>query len=170
MAGFISAKGKVTEEKLNDVINELFGANGTVLTVYTTRFCCTAFSGDVSDIPHLLELRAFDENREFKAVRSQIGGAFTYRLIDDNKFRKTLTEDSNDYSTQFDKLTYDEKQFLDIAKNEGTQYVSIGGGKYTMPEDGLEKVLIRHYGEYDDDGMLCLKDYRIVKLLRKGEN
>jgi hypothetical protein len=63
----------------------------------------------------------------------------------------------------------DETQYLDAAKNDSTEYIAIGGGHYEMPEAGFDRVVIRHYGEYDGDGIFLLNDFRIVKLLGEGE-
>ena len=102
-----------------------------------------------------LEIRLFDESGELKAIRANIGQDFIWRYINDDGVS--------------DDCTYDETQYLDAAKNDSTDYVSIGGGHYEMPDAGYERVLIRHYGEYNADGMFELKDFRLKKLMRKGE-
>ena len=156
MSEYIKAKGKVTEDEINALL-ERYKSDGSLLfCVYTTRFCCTAYE-PIADTSHALEIRLFDEQGEFKAVRANIGTEFVWRY-------------ASDEGTQKDCI-YDEVQYLDIdeKKTNGTDYVSTGGGHYTMPAEGFERVLIRHYGEYDDNGMFGLKDFRIVKFLRKGE-
>lgn len=149
MSVFIKEHGKCSEDEITALLEKYSGK--TLFCIYTTHFCCTN-NTTVEDTKHLLELRLFDENSELKAVRANIGQPFFWRYITDEDVP--------------DDCTYDELQYLDIDKTKtgGTEYVSIGGGHYQMPREGLERVLIRHYGEYDSEsGMFSLKDFRIVK-------
>lgn len=159
MSGYIKKKyeDKVPEGEINGLLEKYSTKGALLFCVYTTHFCCTAYA-PIEDISHALEIRLFDEKGEFKAVRTNIGEDFVWRYASDEGVEKDCI--------------YDEVQYLDIdsKKTAGTKYVSTGGGEYTMPAEGFERVLIRHYGEYDDDGMFGLKDFRIVKFLRKGEN
>ena len=154
MSGFIKESGIVSESGINALL-EKYKIDGTFLfCVYTTKFCCTAYK-PVEDISHALEIRLFDESGELKAVRGNMGREFVWRYISDEDVQKDCT--------------YDEVQYLDAAKNDSKEYTAIGGGHYEMPEADYERVMLRHYGEYDESGMFSLKDFRIVKLLRKGE-
>lgn len=155
MSDFIKVNDKVPEDKLNALLEEYKTDDSLLLCVYTTKFCCTKFS-PIEDITHALEIRLFDEHGELKAVRANIGRDFVWRYISDEGVPKDCT--------------YDEVQYLDAAKKDSTKYTAIGGGIYEMPEPDFERVVIRHYGEYDDNsGMFSLSDFRIVKLLREGE-
>lgn len=158
---FIKGCGSADESGLNALLEEYKTDDSLLFCVYTDRFCCAAYK-PIEDISHALEIRLFDENGEFKAVRGNIGGEFRWRYISDKDISES---DKKEY-------TYDEFQYLDIDDNKtsGTKYVSIGGGEYGMPATGYERVVIRHYGDYDEDGMFGLKDFRLVKFLKgKGE-
>ena len=155
MSDFIKVNDKVSEDKLNVLLEEYKTDNSLLFCVYTTKFSCTKFS-PIEDITHALELRLFDEYSEFKAVRANMGREFVWRYITDDDVPKDCT--------------YDEVQYLDTAKNDSTKYTAIGGGEYEMPDAGYDRVVIRHYGDYDKkSGMFSLGDFRIVKLLREGE-
>ena len=145
----------IPENEINALLEQYKTDDSYLFCVYTTKFCCTKY-GTITDVAHALEIRLFNERGELKAVRANIGKDFVWRYISD----EDVTKD----------CVYDEVQYLDAAKNDSTEYTSIGGGCYEMPEAGFERVVIRHYGEYDTkSGMFSLKDFRIVKLLRKGE-
>lgn len=156
MSSYIKANGRLGEDELDAKLEEYRSDRSLLFCIYTNRFCCTLFR-PITDMTHLLEIRLFDENGELKAVRANIGAEFVWRYISD----ECVEED----------CTYNEIQYLDTdsTRTSGTDYAAIGGGHYEMPEPDLERVLIRYYGEYDADGMLGVKDHRIVKLLRKGE-
>ena len=156
MSDFIKASGKASEDEINALLEKYKSDSALLFCVYTTRFCCTAYE-PVADTAHALEIRLFDEKGEFKAVRANIGADFVWRYASDEGVPKDCI--------------YDEVQYLDVNEEttNSTDYVSTGGGHYTMPEPGFERAVIRHYGEYDDNGMFGLRDFRIVKFLRKGE-
>ena len=154
MSGYIKANGKVPESGLNALLEQYKKDETLLFRVYTTKFCCTGYS-PVEDIVHALEIRLFDKQGELKAVRANIGRDFVWRYISDEGVSGDCIKD--------------EVQYLDVAKNDSNEYMAIGGGCYEMPDAGFERVVIRHYGEYDADGMFSLNDLRIVKLLRKGE-
>ena len=152
MSGYIKANGKVSEQELNALLEQYKTDDLFLFCVYTTKFGCTRYK-PVEDVAHALEIRLFNEQAELKAVRANIGRDFVWRYITD----EGVTAD----------CIYDEVQYLDAAKNDKTEYTAIGGGCYEMPDTDFEQVLIRHYGEYNDNGLFSLRDFRIVKLLRK---
>ena len=154
MSEYIKAKGKVYESEINALLEKYKTDDSFLFCVCTTKFCCTRYR-PVEDISHVLEIRLFDVHGELKAVRANIGREFVWRYINDEGVSKDCL--------------CDEIQYLDAAQIDSTEYTAIGGGHYEMPEAGFERVVIRHYGEYDDEGMFSLKDLRIVKLLRRGE-
>lgn len=153
MSDFINKNGKANEAEINTILANYKSDTSLLFCIYTTKFCCTEYH-PIEDISHALEIRLFNESGELKAVRANIGQDFVWRYISD----ENISED----------CTYDEIQYLDAAKNDSTDYISIGGGHYEMPDAGYERVHIRHYGKYNADGMFELKDFRLVKLLRKG--
>lgn len=155
---FIKDHGSEEESGLNTLLEKYKTDDSLLFCVYTDRFCCTAYK-PIEDISHALEIRLFNEKGELKAVRGNIGREFKWRYISD-------TDKGED---ELDEYTVKEEQYLDCADNSTEIYRSIGGGEYEMPAAGYERVVIRHYGDYDDDGMFGLKDFRLVKFLRKGE-
>ena len=169
MSTFINEndKGRCSESELFALADTYAKEASLMFCVFTDRFFCKKYE-QFDDIGTLLEIRVFDEQGEFKAIRGNIGKVFVWRYISDENLEN---------SEQFDleNQCYDEIQYLDIdiAETEkitnANEYVSIGGGHYIMPEEGLEKTLIRHYGEYDSEGMLIMKDYRIVRFMKRGE-
>jgi len=154
LSGYIKSNGTIDESGINALLEKYKNDDSFLFCVYTTKFCCTHFR-PIEDTDHILEIRLFDKHGELKAVRANIGREFVWRYINDEEAAK--------------EYIYDEVQYLDAAKNDSAEYTAIGGGHYEMPEAGFERVVIRHYGEYDDDGMFSLKDFRIVKLLREEE-
>ena len=156
MSGYINAKGTIDESGINALLEKYKNDDSFLFCVYTTKFCCTHFR-PIEDTAHILEIRLFDKHGELKAVRANIGRGFVWRYINDEEVPKECIYDS------------DEVQYLDAAENGSTEYTAIGGGRYEMPEAGFKYVKIRHYGEYDKNGMFSLKDFRIVKLLREGD-
>ena len=137
----------------NELTEKAEKYSGNAMMIHTDKFGCCRFDGIIPDIEHLLEIRIFNEEKEFKALRPDISKDFVWRELSDN-----IGYDGN----------YDEIQYLDIDTTK-SGYTFIGGGTYTMPESGLEKAVIRHYFTYDEDGLEKVVDERIVKFLKKGE-
>lgn len=106
----------------------------------------------------LLELRAFDENSEYRVYRSAIDNPFFERKIDDRA-------DEQQY--------FDEEQYIDIdsTRSEGNVRYTTGGGKFHLPQDSLNvtKIVIRYYYDYDNEGIASVTDWRIVELKKEGE-
>lgn len=144
----------INKEQLTEQVKKY---SGTAMFIYTDKFCCRKFDKSIDDIEHLLEVRIFDEKREFKAIRPDIGKDFIWR---------ELSDDIKKYAG-----FYDEVQYIDVdtQKTNGETYSFTGGGHYEMPENSLDRAVIRHYYKYDDDGIENNVDERIVKFLRKGE-
>ena len=44
-------------------------------------------------------------------------------------------------------------------------YTATGGGKYSLPVENAEKILIRNYISYDSQGIAQITDYRLVEYL-----
>ena len=121
------------------------------------------FASEITDTSHLLELRIFNCEREFKAVRTQIGKAFKWRIADE-------IEVCNE-------LYVFETQLLDInAKKEcvdnhdgTTTFAAMGGGRYTIPaEPGCDSIELVNYIEYDDYGNMQFADFRIKRFFNGG--
>lgn len=168
MYDFISEHGTIPENELSDhLYSKTGGGNFTAYCQYTTGIICEPYNGTIDNTAHLLEIRLFDLTKEIRAVRTGIGKDFIWRIIDDEKFKAELLSGEE----SFDERTYTEVQFLDIdsTKTNGKNYCFIGGGSYTLPIENAEKIEIRSYGVYDENGIFGLVDFRIVRILAKGE-
>lgn len=168
MYDFIAGYGTVNESDIPELFNSrLNGREVYAYCQYTTGISCTTYDGVIDDIAHLLEVRLFDLTSEIRAVRYGVGKPFIWREIDDEKFKERLS--SADES--FEERTYSEKQYLDIdtTKSSGKNYRFIGGGSYTLPIENAEKIELMHYGNYDENGIFTLLDFRIVRILAEGE-
>ena len=157
MYDFICENGRVGESGLEALLNSKAQSGGIF---------CDGFSGTVDDAARLLEIRLFNKNAEIRAFRPELGMLFTWRIIDDSRFREALSGDET-----FEDRTYTEQQYLDIdsTKSYGRNYIATGGGHYTLPVENAEKLEIRNYCIYDDNGILKIVDFRIVRILAKGE-
>ena len=158
MYDFICENGRVEDSGLEALLNSKAQSGMISYRQYTTRIFCDEFSGTVDDAVHLLEIRLFNENAEIRASRPEIGMPFTWRIIDDSRFREALSGDET-----FEDLD------IDSTKSFGRNYTATGGGHYTLPVENAEKLEIRNYCVYDDNGILKIVDLRIVRILAKGE-
>ena len=101
---WIADKGTCGADQLENVIRQHLGAeNACFLAMMTDDFYADTYSEEnLKKIrwPYLLEIRVFNEQHEFLAVRGSIGESFGWRLTDDAGLEET------------DKLDY--TQFLDM--------------------------------------------------------
>ena len=166
MKEFIKDFG-IIEEKI--LLNEIQKYNGTFYALYTNKLVC---SKELKETDNLLELRIFDENYEVKYRREFVGEEFKFRIIDDDEFKQKLVNETDEFTSKFENRIFDEKHYLDIdtTKSYGNNYVTTGGGEYTLPIENAEKILIRNYLDYDENGIAYISDFRIMKILAKGEN
>jgi len=165
--------GTANEDSIADIIKQHIPENAVIYKMYTDKYECDK-SSDISDIEHLLELRAFNKDSELKISRSSMCQQFCWRLIDDLDFKERLKCGEDDpFDNCFDMRTLDDTQYLDIDTNKNKDdtfnYTATGGGKYSLPISNAEKVKIRNYVDYDEEGIAFICDFRIVKLLKKGE-
>lgn len=107
---------------------------------------------------NLLSLRVFNEDKEARLSRADIGQEFALRVRDDR-------EPVDDRGSCFD-----EWQLLDVdtKRSHGTTFVTTGGGVYEFPLAGLQRpaVRIRYYvmsntGE-GESGLSYISDWRCV--------
>lgn len=101
------------------------------------------------DEKKILEIRVFNQNREVKLFREDIGQDFRIRTLDNSG------------------ESFDEVQFLDVDedRSNGTDYVTTGGGHYEFPFTDLKHpaVRIRHYlKHYEKSGQTYIYDWRCV--------
>ena len=46
--------------------------------------------------------------------------------------------------------------------------MTTGGGSYTLPVENAEKIRIRNYLEYVENGIVTIPDFRIIGFIQKG--
>lgn len=158
--------GTVSEDRLLELLGSAFGPTHIwdgVLAVYTDKVEWSVSDGlDASHLGNLLELRAYAADSELHAIRGVLGKDFVWRKVCDT----TTVADGRKYDAYFDELQYLD---IDSTKSSGFNYVTTGGGAYTLPVKDAERILVRNYLVYgEDDGMARIVDFRIVAL--KGEN
>lgn len=170
MSDHISEYGKVSENEALTIAEKYFSEGSAVYAVYSDKFFCGT-ELDI-DLRHLTELRIFNEDSEFKLSRYNIGGDFKWRYISDTEFKKKLADVNDEFLSDFNNRVFNEIHYLDIdpRRSSGKNYTTTGGGKYTLPAENAERIEIRSYLDYDDHGILSVKDFRIVRILRKGES
>lgn len=166
---FISECGAVNGGELKNVCTRIKA--DYMLLMYTSGMVKCVPAAEITDIPHLLEARLFSVNAELKIMRSSIDRDFSWRIIDDNAFKAKC--DNSSFDRIYENCTLEEIHYLDIdstkKSDDPTVYTATGGGKYTLPEGGLERVMIRDYICYDDNGIANIADFVIVKFLKRGE-
>lgn len=148
--------GQASETEAAAIIEKHSPKDAVFYKMYTDRYEVDR-SGEVADIAHLLELRAFSENSELRLTRSEMGSEFIWRLMDDVEFKDKAAD-------RFEEYIFDEKQYLDIdtTRSSGCEYTATGGGRYTLPVENAEFIRVRNYIDYDNDGMAFFRDFRIV--------
>ncbi len=166
---FVSDFGSVSESELAGILPKIEARY--MLLMYSAGMVRCVPAGKIEDAGHLLEARLFSENAELKIMRPTIDCDFSWRIIDDNKFKESC--DNSSFDRTFENCILDEEHYLDInfkiTDKNSTTYISTGGGRYILPEGGLNRVLIRDYIYYDDNGIANIADFRIVKFLKAGE-
>ena len=169
MKDYICGYGTANEGDVISFAQKYFHSGCNVYVVHTDHFYCgTELEADAR---HMIELRIFDDNSELKISRLNIGVEFNWRYIDDSEFRNKLKYEPDKFLGDFDNRVYDEAHYLDIDSNytRGCCYTTSGGGKYALPVENAEKVRIRNYLDYDENGMLIISDFRIVGFVQKGD-
>lgn len=110
------------------------------------------------DMARLLELRAYSENGEFHAQRSCIDATCPF-------IWHTIVDTPNDGERAF----FDDVQRIDrddkrIAADSANRLFTTGGGSYTLPDASAERIRLRNYIEFNENGMAEIVDFRIVGL------
>ena len=169
MRDYIYERGRANEADVRSVAEKYFNSGSSVYAVHTDHLYCG--NELLIDEKHLIELRIFDEDSELKISRLNINSEFSWRYISDTEFRKRLESEEDEFLREFENRVYNEAHYLDINENytHGTNYTTTGGGKYTLPVENAEKVRLRNYLEYDNDGLLNITDFRIIGFSCKGD-
>ncbi len=111
----------------------------------------------------LLDVRIFDETKEIRMFRGDVGKKeFFYRVIDDEQQKREY---------------FDEEQYLDIDDQrsekefEKNRHVfATGGGRYPLPLSDYRnvKVCIRNYiAYYEETGQAYVRDWRLAGLFNE---
>ncbi|MBP3760645.1 MAG: hypothetical protein J6I55_04100 [Ruminococcus sp.] len=173
MDKFSYIKSSGTADDINKTISE-FITDGNMILMYTNRFICCQ-QQEISDVEHLLEARVFNDTSEIKIMRGTIVDNFYFRLIDDSKpdSEQNSKPDSEQNSKPDSEQYIDEVHYLDIdldnKNTSGNNYVTTGGGYYSLPVADAERIKIRNYISFDEQNIAQISDFRVVKFLRKGE-
>lgn len=169
MREYILECGTVSVENAEELMNKYLVTDFTVYAIYSDHFYCGKELA--TGVSNLMELRIFNEDSEFKMIRYDLGNNFHWRFISDKYFKEKLCEESDKFLKSFENRTFDEVQYIDIdqKKSSGTDYVTTGGGTFSLPVENAEKIHIRSYLDYDAHGILAINDFRIVRILREAE-
>ena len=168
MKDYVTEYGMVSEAEVLTLAEKYYSNKCSVYAVHTDHFYCGSELN--IEVRHLIELRIFTTDSELKISRLNISEDFRWRCIDDPAFEQTLHSETDEFLRQFKNRVYDEEQYLDIDSNKsnGLCYVTTGGGSYTLPIENAEKIKIRNYLEYDENGIVVISDFRIMGFSKKG--
>lgn len=148
---------------LRDLINAVQDMTGDVFysAELTDRYAVGYWGTEVANSikeENLLTLRVFNEGKEVRLSRADIGQEFALRIRGD----RDTTDDRGSYFDQWQLLDVDTK------RSQGSTFMTTGGGVYEFPLTGLQRpaVQIRYYvtshtGE-DESGLTSISDWRCV--------
>ena len=142
--------GSCEEKDIYGLISEFELQKADRIAFHSNEFSVRA---EIADIRWLLELRVFEADRELRFVRHKLGGEFTWRVAEGDKY-----DTENTYSI-------DEEQLLDFDRTKpvgGKFYKSTAGGNYELPRKGYKRVHLVNYFTFDEKtGNLQYADFRI---------
>ena len=174
MVSYIKENRMVRETEAAALIQSYMHSGTLVYAVYTDRFYC-GLDVDLSNLHHLLELRVFDENVEMRLRRCDLYGDFQMRVIDDTVFADRLKDETDEFLRRFENRVFTEVQYLDrdlerMKVSGGTDYITTGGGHYSMPFPDADRVVLRNYLDYDEEtGILRVTDFRLVGFKKEDD-
>ena len=105
-----------------------------------------------ADLATVLEVRAFDKNSEFAAVRSSLAADF--------KWRK-----SSQYAADSETKQFTRSHYLDIDSTVslgGGMVQATGGGRYHLPEEAAKTIRVEYYYRFDEEGIARIIDWRLA--------
>lgn len=178
MNEWIKEKGRIEEIDLISLMLKEYGYSNSnkYVAFFTDKLDCGycdngILNPKITDIEHLLDIRIFSQDREFRATRSQIGNDFVWRIADDSIFKEKLKQIENKIDKDFEYRTFKENNYLDIdSKKNSTldrgfyNVTATGGGSYSLPVDEkVTRIITQSYLNYsDNDGSIIVADWRIV--------
>ncbi len=162
MPEYIAEYGTVAESELAAICAKIKAQY--MLLMYTHGMVRCVESGNITDAEHLLEARLFNSTQEIRILRPVLGKEFTWRLIDDDKFK--LCCDGSSFDSIYENCVFTEEHLLDIDRKadntDGFTYTATGGGMYILPVKNAKKVKLCDYITYDSNGIASITDFRIV--------
>ena len=170
MAEWIKYHGnKISEGEILAAAEILSGEHKYIAFFTNKKICggiCESgkFTPDISDIGYLLELRIFNCEREFRAVRTQLGKNFRWRIADE----EGVDEELYIHETQL--LDIDTKRTNFEKNSDGvTTFRATGGGEYTIPaESDCDSIELVNYVKYDNYGNMQFVDFRLKRFFKGG--
>lgn len=162
-------QGQVEETELLKIIE--VENKDVFLAFFTDQFLSGYCTGkELEEIPtdKLLELRIFNEEREFLARRTMIGTKhkFQWRIASESEIKENR---EIQFLVQYQTIDMDAKKTRE-GKDDKLELVSTGGGHYNLPikkEEDTIKVIT--YISYDEDGMAYIIDNRIAGFVNSEE-
>lgn len=168
---WIEAQGTLSSDKLKEKLLEYCGGDRLYLAYFTDGFT----SGNASEneikglaADTLLEVRIFCDEMEFLARRSDLGGAFKWRLASDHarseNFKKYKNSEEGKLLPAKEEMIYLIRyQTLDIKERlQDNRLLSMVGGSYTLPlKENESAAKVMTYLSYDERGMASAVDFRI---------
>lgn len=166
---FISEYGTALNDEVKFVCQKVRAEN--MLLMYSAGMVKCVPCGEIQDVEHLLEAHLFGNGKELKLMRSTIDNLFCWRIIDDEEFKSRC--DGSSFDKIYENCVLEEVHYLDIDKTRqnvnSAIYTSTGGGNYVLPESGINRVKIRDYICFDDNGIANIADFIIVGFLKEDE-
>lgn len=137
-----------------------------------SRGFVSAKDGSEFDLGKLLELRVFNEEREYRAFRDNLGEAgFLQRIAEDSKIEEDKRFDELHYLDYDEVRTKEARMKANAQSNaEPNAVLTTGGGKFYL--EGIaakRKVLVRTYLKADSTtGLEYAFDWRVVGYRDEG--
>lgn len=146
--------------RLDEYLKEADNERGYILASLTDEYIVDKWPMEYCNLKgkedKILEIRIFNDDKELKIYRTDIGKEFSCSIIKEDDYKDN------------DKV--DEEQYLDIdtkkTKNNHEVY-STGGGKYNLPLEKLNdaKIQIRYYiDRYEESGVARVCNWRCIAL------
>lgn len=160
MYKWIANSGECLLTELSALIRQEMGQEECCyIAMMTDRFTSGKYTQDAmtTDIcRELLEIRIFNENKEFLAARSTLDAIFQWRSTDDG----SLVEGDQIVTAQF--IDINEQKPSLLLENGNRTLFTTGGGAYSLPiTESQKRIKIKHYIGYDHNGIAKIVDARI---------
>ena len=156
---WIQESGCCLESEFKEMIRERYKNFEVYIALYTDSFECKrieVMNLNLLNCNKLLEIRLFNKNAEFYAVRGTIGKDFSWRLTNDDNLDKL------DYVERIHYIDINESmEYSEMNENGNKCLITTVGGMYSLPIKTEKRVKIRSYITYDDNGSAKVVDNRI---------